>query len=256
MIAKKTPEEFEHMRHAGKVLARVLDTLEKKVAPGVRTDELNDEAMRLMEEYGAEPVLLGYHPEFAPRPYPAAICTSVNNVIVHGVPTEHPITLMEGDIIGIDCTLAYEGMIVDSARTVPVGKIDEKAALLLRVTKEAREAGIAAARPGNTIGDIGFAIQECIAPYGFGIVEELSGHGVGYAVHEPPFVPNYGKKGEGERIEVGMALAIEPMVNEGGKDVIFDEEGGYVVETADGSRSAHFEHTVIITENGPEVVTT
>ncbi len=255
MISKKTPEEFDRMRRGGKILAQILTQLEQMVKPGVRTDELNDEALRLMDEHGAEPVLLGYHPEFAPRPYPAAICTSVNNVIVHGVPTEHPITLREGDIIGIDCTLAYEGMIVDSARTVPVGHIDEKAALLLRVTKEARDVGIAAAQVGNTIGDIGYAIQEYIKPYKFGIVEELSGHGVGYAVHEPPFVPNYGKKGQGERIEVGMAFAIEPMVNEGSKRVVFDEVGGYMVETEDGSRSAHFEHTVIITEQGPEVVT-
>lgn len=255
MISKKTPNELNQMRHAGKVLARVLDALEAMVAPGVRTDTLNDEALRLIEEYGAEPVLLGYKPEFAPRPYPAAICTSVNNVIVHGVPTEHPITLREGDIIGIDCTIAYEGMIVDSARTVPVGKIDERAALLLEVTKKAREVGIAAAQVGNTIGDIGNAIQSYVEPFGFGIVEELSGHGVGYAVHEPPFVPNYGNPGEGERIEVGMAFAIEPMLNEGSKEVIFDEKGGYVVETADGSRSAHFEHTVIITEKGPEIVT-
>ncbi len=254
MIQKKTPEEFERMRRAGKILAQVLTALEHIVAPGVSTEELDDEAMRLMEEYGADPVLLGYHPEFAPRPYPAAICTSVNDIIVHGVPNENPVILKAGDIVGIDCTLAFDGMIVDSARTVAVGEIDPVSETLLEVTKEARRLGILAAKPGNTVGDIGHAIEQYVRPYGFGIVEELCGHGVGYAVHEPPFVPNIGHPGEGERLEVGMAIAIEPMINLGKKEVIFDEEG-YVVRTKDGSRSAHFEHTVLITENGPEAVT-
>lgn len=243
------------MRKAGKVLARLLDVLEKKVGPGVTTEEIDDEAMRLVEEWGAEPVLLGYHPEFAYRPYPAAICTSVNDVIVHGIPNEYPITLKEGDIIGIDVSISVDGMVVDSARTVPVGKIDKDSAELIAVTKKARQIGIEAAKPGNTIGDIGHAIQTFVKPYGYGIVEELSGHGVGHAVHEPPYVPNYGNKGEGEEIVPGMALAIEPMLNAGSKKVIFDDEDGYTVRTKDGSRSAHFEHTVIITEKGAEIVT-
>lgn len=254
MIQKKTPEDFAKMRRAGKVLARILTALEKMVAPGVTTQDLDDEAMRLMEKYGAEPVLLGYHPEFAPRPYPAAICTSVNDVIVHGIPNEDPVTLKEGDIVGIDCTLALDGMIVDSARTVPVGKIDERSRLLLEVTKKARAIGIQAAQPGNTVGDIGHAIEQYVKPYGFGIVEELCGHGVGFAVHEPPFVPNVGHPGDGEVLEVGMAIAIEPMLNAGKKGVVFDTDG-YLVRTKDGSRSAHFEHTVLITEKGPEIVT-
>jgi len=255
MIQKKTPEDFEKMRRAGAILGRILSDLEKMVAPGISTQDLDDEAMRLMVLLNAEPILLGYHPEFAPRPYPAAICTSVNDVIVHGVPNEDPVILKEGDIIGIDASLAFDDMIVDSARTVPVGKVDASSLELMRVTKEACEIGIAMAQPGNTIGDIGHAIETFVKPYGFGIVEELCGHGVGFAVHEEPFVPNFGRSGKGERIEVGMALAIEPMLNAGKKQVIFDEEGGYVVRTKDGSRSAHFEHTVLITEQGPEVVT-
>ena len=254
MIKKKTPEDFEKMRKAGAILGRILKDLGKMVAPGVSTQDIDDEAMRLMELYSAEPVLLGYHPEFAPRPYPAAICTSVNDVIVHGVPNEDPIVLQEGDIIGIDVSLAHEGMFVDSAWTVPVGVVDALSQKLIDITREARAMGIAAAHAGNTTGDIGHAIQSFVRPHGFGIVEELCGHGVGYAVHEEPFVPNFGKKGEGVRLEVGMALAIEPMLNAGKKQVIFDE-GGYTVRTKDGSRSAHFEHTVLITEKGPEIVT-
>lgn len=255
MIKKKTPEEFERMRKAGAVLARIHKELRRMVVPGITTEELDDEAIRLMELYGAEPVLLGYHPEFAPRPFPAAICTSVNEVVVHGVPHEPPITLLEGDIVGIDASLAFEGMIVDAAQTVGVGTIDKESQKLIDVTREARAVGVAAARAGNTVGDIGFAIQEFVKPHGYGIVEELCGHGVGFAVHEEPFVPNTGKKGEGPRLEVGMAIAIEPMLTMGKRHVIFDEKGGYEVRTKDGSRSAHFEHTVLITEKGPDVVT-
>lgn len=254
-IKLKSKEELEGMRRAGAVLSRILDELEAMVAPGVSTEDLDDEAMRLAEEFGAEPVLLGYHPEFAPRPYPAAICTSVNDIIVHGIPNESPIILKEGDIIGIDVTIAVGGMVVDSARTVPVGKIDAASQKLIDVTREARRRGIEAAVPGNTIGDIGHAIESYVKPFGYGIVEELSGHGVGYAVHEEPFVPNVGRPGKGEKIVPGMALAIEPMLNAGSRHVVFDEEDGYTVRTKDGSRSAHFEHTVIITESGPEIVT-
>lgn len=243
------------MRTAGAVLARVLDELEAMVAPGVSTQDIDDAAMKLIERYGGEPILLGYHPEFAPRPYPAAICTSVNDVIVHGIPNESPITLKEGDIIGIDVSIAVDDMVVDSARTVPVGAIDEESQKLIDATREARRRGIEAAKPGNTIGDIGHAIESYVRPLGYGIVEELCGHGVGYAVHEEPFVPNIGRPGEGEEIVPGMALAIEPMLTAGKRHVLFDEDDGYTVRTKDGSRSAHFEHTVIITENGPEVVT-
>jgi len=254
-IQLKTKEDFEKMRRAGAVLSRVLDELEAMVAPGVSTQDLDDEAMHLVAEYGGEPILLGYHPEFAPRPYPASICTSVNDVIVHGIPNESPITLKEGDIIGIDVSISVDGLVVDSARTIPVGKIDAESQKLIDVTREARRVGIEAAQVGNTIGDIGHAIQTYVKPFGYGIVEELSGHGVGYAVHEEPFVPNFGRPGKGEKIVPGMALAIEPMLNAGSRYVVFDEEDGYTVRTEDGGRSAHFEHTVIITEDGPEIVT-
>lgn len=255
MIRKKKPEDLDKIRAAGKIHAAILDELVKLAKPGVTTEEINDEAMRLIELHNAEPVLLGYKPGFTHRPYPAAICTSVNDVVQHGIPSEPVITLEEGDIINIDLTIGYNGVIADSGRTVGVGKIDKKAEELLRVTREALYVGIEAAQPGNHIGDIGYAISQFVKPYGFGVVEALCGHGVGYAVHEDPLIPNFGKKGTGALIEPGMVFAIEPIINEGSKEVEFDEDDGYTVYTKDGSRSAHFEHTVIITENGPEPVT-
>lgn len=255
MIRLKTIADQEKIRVAGKVLSRILDELCKAAKPGVTTSDLNTLALERIQKEGAEPVLLGYKPSFAPSPYPAAICTSVNDVVQHGIPSENEV-LELGDVINIDATIGFGGMIVDSGRTIGIGKIDKKSTELLRVTREALYVGIAEAKVGNHVGDIGYAISKFIKPYGFGVVEVLCGHGVGYAVHEDPMIPNFGKKRTGELIEAGMVFAIEPIVNIGSKDVEFDDEGdGYTVYSADGSRSAHFEHTVIITENGPEIVT-
>lgn len=255
MIRLKTPEEIERLRRAGKVLSGILDDLEKMVAPGVTTLDLNDRAMELVEEAGAEPVLLGYHPDFAPRPYPAAICVSINDIVEHGIPNESPRTIVDGDIVSIDVTIGYEGMVVDSGRTIPTEGTSKEVRKLIEVTKEARAHGIQAARVGGRIGDIGHAIEEYVRPFGYGIVEELCGHGVGYAVHEDPMVPNTGTQGTGPEIEEGLVLAIEPMLTLGAKDVVFDEEDGYTVRTKDGSMATHFEHTVVITKDGPEIVT-
>lgn len=224
--------------------------------PGVSTEDINDYALKLAEDFGVEPVLLGYHPTFADFPYPAALCTSVNDTVQHGVPRADEI-LKDGDIINLDMTIAYEGMIVDSGITVPVGgQTDPESQRLMDVTKEALKRGIKEAKPGNRIGDISNAIQTYVESQGFSIVEVLCGHGVGHAVHEEPQVPNFGKKGKGPVIRVGNVFAIEPIVNIGGKDVWFDDDGdGYSVYTVDGSRSAHFEHTVAITEKGPEIMT-
>jgi methionyl aminopeptidase len=255
MIRIKTPDELNKIRAAGPVLARILKELGQAAKPGVSTHDLDMLAQRLMKAAGAEPVLLGYKPEFAPRPYPAAICTSVNDVVQHGIPSKD-VVLEQGDVINIDATLGYNGMIVDSGITVGVGKIDVKSTELLRVTREALYVGIQAAMPGNRVGDIGYAISKFVKPTGMGVVEVLCGHGVGYAVHEEPMIPNFGKKGTGELIKPGMVFAIEPIINLGSKEVEFDDAGdGYTVYSRDGSRSAHFEHTVIITENGPEIVT-
>ncbi len=256
MIRLKKPEEIESLREGGAILSKILDELSALVAPGVSTELLNDEALELMEKYDVEPVLLGYHPQFAPRPYPAAICTSVNDVVVHGIPNEHPVILKEGDTIGIDVSIAYEGMIVDSARTVAVGTVSPEVQKLINITKEALMVGIKAARVGGRVGDIGHAIETFVRPHGYGIVEDLCGHGVGYAVHEEPNVQSVGTPGTGPELVPGLVLAIEPMLTLGTHEVIFDEEDGYTVRTKDGSQSAHFEHSIVITAEGPEILTT
>jgi len=255
MITKKTPAEIETLARGGRVLATILESLSAAAHPGTTTLDLNDRALALCEEYGAEPVLLGYHPEFAPRPYPAAICTSVNDVVQHGIPDEAEV-LADGDVLDIDMSIGYEGLIVDAGCTVPVGTVDERAARLIAVTRESLARGIAAAVPGGRVGDIGYAIHTYVSEKGFATVEALCGHGVGYAVHEEPQIPNFGRKGAGPKIEVGHVYAIEPIVNAGRKDVLFDDAGdGYTVYTQDGSLSAHFEHTVAITEDGPRILT-
>lgn len=255
MALIKTPEEIERLRAGGKVLAKILKELVAYVKPGISTEDINDYALKLAEDYDAEPVLLGYHPTFAMDPYPAALCTSVNNTVQHGVPRADEI-LEEGDIINLDMTIGYQGMIVDSGVTIPVGKTDAESMKLITTTQEALMLGIKQAKPGNHIGDISHAIETFVHSRGFSIVEALCGHGVGHAVHEDPQIPNFGKAGKGPLIKVGNVFAIEPIVNIGSKEVIFDDEGdGYSVFTVDGSRSAHFEHTIAITENGPEIMT-
>ncbi len=255
MITKKTPEEIEILKKAGSHLAYILKELSKLAVAGNSTLDIDDRAMELCEELGVEPVLLGYHPEFADRPYPASVCVSVNNCVQHGIPSAE-LVLEDGDVVNIDMSIAHEGMIVDSGVTVGVGEISDEARRLLAATQEALAHGIKAAKPGNHIGDISSAIQTFIESRGFSVVEVLCGHGVGYAIHEEPNIPNFGKAGTGPLIEVGHVYAIEPIVNVGGKEVFFDDEGdGYSVYTADESWSAHFEHTVAITETGPVIMT-
>lgn len=255
MITKKTPAEIKTLRSAGAILAAILKTLGEEVKAGMTTLDLDDRAMELVEEYGVEPVLLGYHPGFAPYPYPAAVCISVNNCVQHGIPSEE-IRLEEGDVVNIDMSIGYEGMIVDSGITVGVGEIDDESQQHLKVTREALALGIKAAQPGKHVGDISAAIEAHVKAAGFSVVEVLCGHGVGYAVHEEPSIPNFGTAGTGPLIEVGHVYAIEPIVNVGKKDVYFDDAGdGYSVYTKDGSYSAHFEHSVAITEKGPLILT-
>lgn len=255
MITKKTAEEIEILKEAGAILAKCLKELAKEAVVGNSTLDIDDKAMELVEKYGVEPVLLGYHPTFADYPYPAAVCVSVNNCVQHGIPSE-TVVLKEGDVVNIDMSIGYKGMIVDSGITVGVGEISDDAKKLLSVTQEALAHGIKMAKAGNRIGDISHAIQEFVESRGLSIVEVLCGHGVGYAVHEEPTIPNFGKAGTGPKIEVGHVYAIEPIVNFGKKDVYFDDEGdGYSVYTKDKSISAHFEHTVAISENGPVILT-
>jgi methionyl aminopeptidase len=255
MITKKSPEEIEILKEAGGILGRILKELGESLKPGMTTLDIDDLAMEKVEEYGVEPVLLGYHPTFADKPYPAAICVSVNDCVQHGVPSEDNI-LKKGDTVNLDMSIAHKGMIVDSGITVGVGEISDEARRLIEVTKEALALGIKQAKPGNHIGDISHAIQTLVESRGFSIVEVLCGHGVGYAVHEEPTIPNFGKPGTGPLIEVGHVYAIEPIVNMGDKEVFFDDEGdGYSVYTEDESWSAHFEHTVAITADGPVILT-
>ena len=255
MITKKTAEEIEILKEAGGILGRMLRELVAVLKPGMTTLDIDDMAMELVEKYQVEPVLLGYHPTFAATPYPAAICVSVNDCVQHGIPSED-VVLKDGDVVNLDMSIGHKGMIVDSGITVGVGKISAEATKLLAVTEEALALGIKQAIPGNHIGDISHAIQTLVESRGFSVVEVLCGHGVGYAVHEDPTIPNFGKAGTGPKIEIGHVYAIEPIVNIGGADVFFDDDGdGYSVYTEDESWSAHFEHTVAITENGPVILT-
>lgn len=254
-ITKKTADEIEILAEGGAILGTILQTLGAATTPGVTTLALDDLAMELAEQYHVEPVLLGYQPNFAPYPYPAAVCISVNDCVQHGIPSDQ-LALQAGDVVNIDMSIGHQGMIVDAGLTVGVGDISGEAKKLLRVTEEALYHGIKAAVPGRRIGDISHAIETFVTARGLSVVEVLCGHGVGYAVHEEPTIPNYGKAGTGPLIEVGHVYAIEPIVNLGKKGVYFDDEGdGYSVYTDDGSWSAHFEHTVAITEVGPRILT-
>lgn len=255
MARIKTPEEIEKMAEGGRILARILRELGEYAVAGVSTEDINQKSIELAREYGVETALLQYKPDFAATPYPAALCTSVNDTVQHGVPHKDEV-LHDGDIINLDMSIRYEGLVVDSGITIPVGTIDAESQKLIDVTREALALGIKEARAGNHIGDISYAIQECVRGAGFSIVEELCGHGVGHAVHEDPHIPNFGKRGQGPLIEVGNVFAIEPIVNVGKRDVVFDDDGdGYSIFTDDGSRSAHFEHSVAVTEDGPRILT-
>lgn len=253
MIIIKTDSEIERLRKGGPILANILRQVAEKVAIGVTTKELDDYAYKLITDLGHKPAFLNYRPEGADFPYPASLITSVNAEVVHGIPGSR--VLKDGDIIALDLGLNYEGVFLDHAITVPVGKIGPKDKELLAVTEEALYKGIEAIAPGATVGDIGYAIESYVKPYKLGIVRVLSGHGVGRAIHEDPYVPNYGRPGRGEKLVPGMVIAIEPMLTRGTEEVVTLADG-YTIKTADNSRSAHFEHTVLITETGePEILT-
>jgi methionyl aminopeptidase len=252
MIKIKTKEDIEKLRVGGKRHAFILKEVAKKVAPGITTKELDDFAHKLILEGKDKPAFLGYTPEGVSYPYPASLCVSVNDEVVHGIPSDF--VLEEGDIVSLDLGLSHEGMITDAAITVPVGKVSKDAQKLIDVTREALSLGIKQVKPGNKTGDIGHAIEKFVKPYGYGIVKILAGHGVGYSVHEDPYVPNYGKAGTGATLKPGMVIAIEPMLNLGTGEV-FATDDEYTYITADEKMSAHFEHTVLVTEDGCEVLT-
>ncbi|MBU6214228.1 type I methionyl aminopeptidase [Patescibacteria group bacterium] len=239
---------------AGKRLAGVLAALRAKAAPGVSSDDLDTLAETLIRARGDEPCFLGYMPEGAGRAYPATLCVSINDEVVHGIPNEIPRTLKAGDIVGLDLGLKHHGVIVDAAITVPIGTVDEEAMKLLSATENALAAGIAAAKVGGRVGDISRAIQQEIEGAGFSVVKELGGHGVGRRVHEEPFIANFGKPGTGEALEEGMVLALEP-ISSAGKSSIVLAPDGYTFRTKDGSRSAHFEHTILLEKSGARIIT-
>ncbi len=253
MVAK-TAGEKDILREGGRRLATILRRLAATVAPGVSTDELDTLALRLIREGDDEPAFLHYTPEGAERPYPATLCVSINDEVVHGIPNEKPRIFMEGDVVGLDLGLAHKGLIVDAALTVVAGQADREALRLIETTKKALAAGIKAARGGAHIGDVSAAIEEVGKGAGYGSPRELGGHGVGHHVHEQPHIPNFGKPGKGEVLTPGMVLALEPMLNEGTGAIEIDKDG-YTIRTRDGKRSAHFEHTILITEGEPEVLT-
>jgi methionyl aminopeptidase len=250
MIELKSRCEVEKMRRAAGVVSSILKELESMVAPGVTTKVLDREAERLIGKHGAKPAFKNY--QVGRNVFPAVLCVSVNDEIVHGIPSGR--RLVDGDIVSLDFGVVYEEFYGDSAVTVPVGTIDDESRSLIETTERCMYAGIEQLRPGKRLGDVGAAVQEIAEREGYGVVRDFVGHGIGRALHEDPQVPNFGKSGRGQALRAGMVLAIEPMINMGTPGVrVLDD--GWTAVTADGSRSAHFEHTVAVTDDGPVILT-
>lgn len=237
-------------------MAHILRTLKGLVAPGISTQFLEDEAHRLIAAHGDgdTPAFFGYRPEGAPHSFPAALCTSVNETIVHGVPDAEPYTFIEGDIVTLDCGLIHKGFVTDAAVSVIAGRGSEADEKLIRATEEALAAAIKVAKAGNTVGDIGAAVEAVIQKYGFQVPHELGGHGVGRTVHEDPFIPNWRMPGANAKLKADMVIAIEPMCSMGSAEMRLSGDG-FSYYTSDGSKTAHTEHTVIVGEKGAEVLT-
>jgi methionyl aminopeptidase len=246
MIIRKSKTEIEKMRAAGQIVARVLKRLSAMVEPGITTRDLDHEAERMIRDAGAYPTFKGYHG------YTASICASVNDEVVHGIPGKRK--LREGDIIGIDCGATYQGYVGDSAVTVPVGNVSENVKRLMETTRLSLHKAIEKCKVGNRLGDVCNAVQAYVEPLGYSVVRNYCGHGIGRAMHEEPQVPNYGRAGTGPVLREGWVLAIEPMINLGRHDVKVLSDGWTVI-TMDGQPSAHFEHTVAITQDGPQILT-
>ncbi|HEY3136316.1 MAG TPA: type I methionyl aminopeptidase [Blastocatellia bacterium] len=246
MIIRKSKLEIEKMRTAGVIVAHVLKQLSEMVQPGITTLDLDYEAERMIVGAGAYPTFKGYNG------FPRSICASINDEVVHGIPGKRK--LREGDIVGIDCGATYMGYVGDAAVTIPVGNVSDPVKRLLDVTRRSLFEAIDKCRVGNRLGDVCNAVQSCVEPMGYGIVRNYCGHGVGRAMHEEPQVPNYGRQGTGPVLREGLVIAIEPMINLGHEDVKVLSDGWTVI-TMDGQPSAHFEHTVAITRDGPQILT-
>lgn len=247
MITIRTPEEIEKIAQASKLTADTLSLLEKTVKPGISTLELDRIAEEYIRAHGGIPSCKGY------EGYPASLCTSVNYMVVHGIPSAKKI-LRKGDIISIDLVVELNGYMGDSCITIPVGHTNKKNLQLIEVTEQALFAGIKQAVPGNHVGDIGYAVEKTVKPYGYGVLREYVGHGIGTDMHEDPEIPNYGTPGHGPRLEEGMVICIEPMITMGSAEILTLRDGWGVV-TADGKPAAHIEHTVVVTKDGPRILT-
>ncbi|MBI3632600.1 MAG: type I methionyl aminopeptidase [Candidatus Vogelbacteria bacterium] len=251
-VTIKSVKEIEILREGGKRLSCMLYEVASKAKVGMSKIEIDKMAEDLIVAGGDIPAFKNYKPAGAAVAFPATLCISVGDEIVHGIPNSY--RLRNGDIVGLDLGIKHGGLFTDMAVTVGIGEVDKRAKRLMEVTSQALEFGISVARAGATTGDIGYAIESFVRPYKYGIVRELSGHGVGHKIHEDPYVPNYGKPGTGTKLKPGMVLALEPMINEGSDDIILGEDD-FTYKTRDGSRSAHFEKTILITEAEPEILT-
>jgi methionyl aminopeptidase len=253
MMHFKTQEEITLMRNAGKVVADILDTLRETVRPGVSTAELDRVAEKYIQESGGTASFKGYRPFHAERPYPGVICASINDEVVHGIPSDARI-LQEGDIVSVDVGVCLKGYHGDAACTYPVGDVSPVRRKLLEVTEKSLDLALAAVKAGNTVGDVGHAVESYVLSQGFGVVRDFTGHGVGKKLHEAPQVPNFGTPGRGVTLQRGMTLAIEPMVTTGKEQVEIGSDK-WVVVTADGSDAAHFERSVVVTDEGRDILT-
>ncbi len=247
MVIIKSDEEIELMRQSNLLLGKLHAELARHLKPGIKTIELDKIAYEFILDHGGRPSFLNY------RGYPNTLCISVNDVVIHGIPGDY--VIKEGDLVSIDCGIELNGYHSDSAFSYAVGEVSPEVWELMKRTKEALYKGIEQARPGNRVGDIGYAIENYVKQFGFSVVREMTGHGVGRYLHEDPAVPNYGRRGHGKRLKPGMTLAIEPMINMGKSD-IYIEKDGWTVRTVDGKPAAHYEHSVAITKNGPDILST
>jgi len=247
MVIIKSDEEIELMRKSNLLLGKLHAELARHLKPGIKTIELDKIAYEFILDHGGRPSFLNY------RGYPNTLCISVNDVVIHGIPGDY--VIKEGDLVSIDCGIELNGYHSDSAFSYAVGQVSDQVWELMKRTKEALYKGIEQAKPGNRVGDIGYAIENYVKQFGFSVVREMTGHGVGRYLHEDPAVPNYGRRGHGKRLKPGMTLAIEPMINMGKPD-IYIEKDGWTVRTADGKPAAHYEHSVAITKKGPDILST
>lgn len=253
MIIIKSRDEIEKIRESSRIVAEVLQTLREFIRPGITTWALNKKAEEVIKKRKARAAFKGYKPSFGSGAYPAALCVSINEEVIHGIPSTRRV-IKEGDIVSMDVGVCYKGYYGDGATTVAVGEVEDRVKELLKVAEEALYRGIEAARVGNRVGDISFAVQSYVESHGFSVIREFVGHGVGKRIHEEPPVPNFGEPGRGPLLKEGMTIAIEPMVAMGSGEVRIKEDGWTAV-TVDGSWAAHFEHTIAVLEEGPRILT-